>query len=530
MNWTRIIDEHHAGTRLDGFWGAELKEEGVSRAKIQKWIRAGNASIDGRICIKSKTNLEIGQHVELTVEEAKSFAESNPGALDIVYRDEDLLVLNKPAGLTVHPAPTVHEPTLVNLLVHHIPEIASMDPERPGIVHRLDKDTSGLMMVALNEKTRLALVNAFAEREVHKQYLAIVHGEPSKKSAVIDCPIGRHPTMKTRMAVVEKGGREAKSAYEVLWTNPDHCFSLVKVRIFSGRTHQVRVHMTHVGHSLLGDHVYRSVRPPVSVNTPLVGKTAKRQMLHAWKLNFTHPTTGEELSFTQPPPKDFKRALLLANRRTQHVGMTGMSGCGKTTVLATFDRQGVPVWSADQCVAASYTVGGDGWGLLKGRYGDRFVPDDQSPVDKKALFHAMSEDAALRREVEQMIHPLVEWNLNKFIAEHQHSRMTLSEIPLLVETGWHAKKMFDALVGVFCPQSVRDDLLAGRGWSPETRAVMDSWQWSQQDKLRQCQVVVSNDGDVELLRQRAVNASVVLRSLRRTRMHLFVQWLDQLFV
>ena len=528
VTWNTIIAEEYTGTRLDGFWGAELKEEGVSRGKIQKWIRSGKASIDGRVCTKPNTRLEAGQEVSLIAEIEELIAASDPGDLDIVYRDEDILVINKPAGLTVHPAPSVHEPTLVNRLVHHVPEIAGMDPERPGIVHRLDKHTSGLMVVALHEKSRLALIQAFADREMHKEYLAIVHGEPTPGSGEIDVPIGRHPTQKTRMAVVEKGGLEARSAYDVVWTNPDHCFSLVKVRIFTGRTHQVRVHMTHLGHSLLGDGVYRSWYPPQSLNTPLVQKMARRQMLHAWKLDFTHPITGKPMSFVQPPPKDVMRALLLANRQTQHVGMTGMSGCGKSCVLKGFAEQHVPVWSADDCVAASYAPGGDCRDLLKRRFGDRFVPDDDAPVDKKALFHAMCDDSGLRREIEQMVHPLVEWNLKEFIAAHAHARMTVSEIPLLVETGWHEKDFFDCLVGVFCPQTLRTKLLATRGWSEETQAIMDSWQWSQEDKLKPCDVIITNDGDVALLEKRIAEAGKVLKSLRRKRIHAFKSWVDGL--
>ncbi|MDD4649998.1 MAG: dephospho-CoA kinase [Desulfoplanes sp.] len=528
MSWKKIVEKECVGIRLDLFWAQELEDEGVSRGKIQKWIRSGKALIDGRVCTKLNTHLEERQEVSLVAEQDAQVAAADPGVLDIVYQDDDILVINKPAGLTVHPAPSVHEPTLVNRLVHYVPEIASMDPERPGIVHRLDKQTSGLMVIALHEKSRLALIQAFADREMHKEYLAIVHGEPTPKTGEIDVPIGRHPTQKTRMAVVEKGGLEARSAYEVAWTRPDHCFSLVKVRIFTGRTHQVRVHMTHLGHSLLGDRVYRSWYPPQSLNTPLVEKMARRQMLHAWKLDFTHPITGKPMSFVQSPPKDFMRSLLLANRQTQHVGMTGMSGCGKTRVLDWFAGQGIPVWSADQCVAASYALGGDCRELLQRRFGDRFVPDDEGPVDKKALFQGMCDDPGLRREVEQMIHPLVEWHLTKFIAAHAHARMTLSEIPLLVETGWHEKNIFDRLLGVFCPQSLRTTLLTGRGWSQDTQAIMDSWQWSQQDKLKPCNVIISNDGDVALLEKRIGEAAEVLKSLRRKRMQVFNAWAEGL--
>jgi 23S rRNA pseudouridine1911/1915/1917 synthase len=404
-----------------------------------------------------------------------------------------------------------------------------MDSERPGIVHRLDKDTSGLMLVALNEPTRLALVNAFADREIDKEYLAVVHGVPDPIEGEIDCPIGRHPTVKTRMAVLDKGGLLARSSYRVVWSSPDASYSLVRVCIHTGRTHQVRVHMTHIGHPLVGDKMYRSGQKNLSVNALLLDRVISRQMLHAWRLGFEHPTTRKRCAFIKPPPNDMMRALILANTKPCHVGLTGMSGSGKSTVLAAFARMGVPVWSADSCVSRLYAPGADGWELLRGRFGDRFVLDAQTPVDKKRLFQAMCSDPPLRREIEEMIHPMVLWDLNRFLEEHRDARMTVSEVPLLMESGWQARGMFDYILGVFCPEELRRSFLADREWSEDTRAVMDSWQWSQKDKLRGCGLIISNDGNKTVLERRVIRAARVLRSFRRKRMHHLKARMNRLF-
>jgi 23S rRNA pseudouridine1911/1915/1917 synthase len=512
---SKVIDAAHAGSRLDVFWSSMLEDQGISRSKVQKWIKQGLACVEHVPCTKPNTRLEISQHVSLEPVRVQKSVPPCAGELFIVYQDEDILVIDKPARLTVHPAPSVEGSTLVNILVHHFPEIGQMDPERPGIVHRLDKDTSGLMLVALNEPARIGLVNAFASREIDKEYLAVVHGVPDPDEGEINCPIGRHPTIKTRMAVVDKGGLSARSSYKVVWSSPDHRYSLVRVRIYTGRTHQVRVHMTRIGHPLVGDSVYRSGQKNLSANAQCMDRCISRQMLHAWRLAFDHPITHKHCSFIKSPPKEMLRALVIASRKPMHVGLTGMSGSGKSTVLEVFKDLGVPVWSADRCVSRLYAQGADGWQLLRGRFGDRFVSEDNGPVDTKKLFQAMCRDASLRREIEEMIHPMVRWDLRRFLEEHDTARLTVSEVPLLMESGGQFKEMFDHILGVFCPEELRSSLLAARGWSEETRAIMDSWQWSQSDKLRGCDLVISNDGDKKTLEKKVEQTAHVLRSLRR---------------
>ncbi|GAU09037.1 dephospho-CoA kinase [Desulfoplanes formicivorans] len=526
VQWNKIVDDVHAGDRLDVFWSVVLEGEGISRSKIQKWIRRGRAWVEGRICTKPNTRLGAGQQVRLDAESLQQGAAPRGGNLDMVYRDDDILVINKPAGLTVHPAPSVTGQTLVNILLYHFPHMASMDPERPGIVHRLDKDTSGLMMVAQNETARLALIKAFARREMDKEYLAMVHGVPAPSTGEIDYPIGRHPSIRTRMAVVDKGGRPARSTYKVVWASPDGCYSLVGVRIHTGRTHQVRVHMARIGHPLVGDGVYALGHTSPSVNAALLDRVVDRQMLHAWRLGFVHPTTKKRCSFVKEPPRDMVRALVLASRRPQHVGLTGMSGSGKSTVLAAFAGLGVPVWSADACVARLYAPGGDGWEVMRARFGERFVPCATAPVDKGKLFRAMCSDPGLRREIEAMIHPMVQWDLERFLDEHAHARMTVSEVPLLMESGWHHRDLFDHILGIFCPDSLRASRLKDRGWSDETMSLVDSWQWSQGDKLAKCDLIIANDAGRTRLESRVARAACLLRSWRRKRVRAWWQWLD----
>jgi len=215
---------------------------------------------------------------------------------EILFEDDDLIVLNKPAGMVVHPAAGNPDHTLVNALLHHCPNLSGIGGEqRPGIVHRLDKETSGCMVVAKNDFTHNLLSQQFAGRTIQKIYLALASGILRHKSGTITAPLGRHPVHRQKMAVVENArGREAHTDYRVLAVADR--FSLVECTLHTGRTHQIRVHLKFIGHPIIGDKVY--------------GKSDgfERQMLHAWKLGFTHPRTGEVLRFRSSIPEDFVKA------------------------------------------------------------------------------------------------------------------------------------------------------------------------------------------------------------------------------
>lgn len=507
-NWERVAEFSDRGVRLDKFWGRELADEGVSRGRVKTWIESGLALVNGEAVTQGKHKLSGGETLSIGALPGgmgEDLPESVPGDLKVVFEDEHVVVIDKPAGLTVHPAPGEPGPTLVNHLLHQYPDMAAdisgMDGQRPGIVHRLDKDTSGLIVVARTEAARLALASNFAERRVKKVYLCLVHGRPGQPAGTIDAEIGRHPTNKTRMAVVDKGGREARSDYTVLWTGPRGLASLVAVRIHTGRTHQIRVHMAHIGHPLLGDAVYGSREQAEWLRRPdRLAELAPRQMLHAFYLSFTHPESGETVTLWRTPPRDFRFLLAGLPRECLRVGIVGMPGSGKSSLLGSLRQAGFPCFSADEAVAELYAPGGDGADMIASRFGGRYSREDGG-VDKPALFGAMRTSEALRREVMEMIHPMVRHQCEEFFKAHRDSHMAFAEVPLLLEGGWHTEGMVDVVAGVHCPQSRRTgELRKLRGLDAETLAVFDSWQWPEHDKLKACDVILENDGSLDKLR------------------------------
>lgn len=529
-----------ADMRLDQFWAREMDKHGVSRERVKEWILAGHASVNGKPCRKPGQRLEGYERLVFITPVLSSLgapqAEDLP--LTIVYRDEDVAIINKPTGLTTHPAPSQPDATLVNRLLHHFPELApeisGMDGERPGIVHRLDKDTTGLIAVALNEATRLALSAAFAARAVSKTYLAVVHGRPKPgqwdDGGDIDQPIGRHPTIRTKMAVLKKGGREARTTWKRLWTDRLGRASLVAVRLHTGRTHQIRVHMAHIGHPLVGDPVYGPSDHARWLAQPgPLAALATRQMLHAYRLVLRHPETGEVLDIHNDPPEDFKALLRELAGDCLRVVLTGMPGSGKSALLAALAQlpDAPPTFSADAYVAALYGPGGDGSALLARRFG-REVLDERGGVDKAGLLAQMLHTPGLRREVEDVIHPLVEHGLREFWAAHTARAMAVAEIPLFLEAGWRAGEtknglgLADVLVGVRSPEAMRrGPLRESRGLAPEVLDTFDSWQWPEDRKLAACDLVVENDGSLDTLAERARELVEAIQLRRQARMQRF---------
>ena len=289
------VPNEHAGERLDRYLALALPQ--FSRTRLQALIRAGDVQLKGQAAHPRDTvhTGDVVRLIEPQLEEIEARAEKIP--LEFLFEDDDLLVLNKPAGLVVHPGAGNRTHTIVNALLHHCTSLSGIGgKERPGIVHRLDKETSGCLVVAKNDATHQHLSNQFAEREVKKIYLALVSGILKRTRGTIDAPIGRHPVQRKKMAVAPTRGRLAKTDYRVLQSGGG--VSLVQCEIHSGRTHQIRVHLHHIGHPVIGDSLYGKKMP-----------TAPRQMLHAWKLGFTHPRTNERLNFEAPIPDDFRGTL-----------------------------------------------------------------------------------------------------------------------------------------------------------------------------------------------------------------------------
>jgi 23S rRNA pseudouridine1911/1915/1917 synthase len=291
-----VVPKEQARMRLDIFLVKALPE--LSRSRIQQLIRAGLVRLAGAPT-RARQLVRTGDQIEVTQQPPEKI-ENRPQAipLEILYEDSDLIVINKAAGMTVHPGAGQREHTLVNALLHHCPALSGIGgKERPGIVHRLDKETSGCLVAAKNDITHRELSKQFAARTVEKIYLALVSGKLRNQRGIIEERIGRHPVLRQRMSVSSPRGRAAKTEYRVLRSSEQA--SLVECRLHSGRTHQIRVHLHHLGHPVLGDKVYA---PRLANNLP-------RQMLHAWKLAFCHPRTHEWKNFEGPLPEDFKSAI-----------------------------------------------------------------------------------------------------------------------------------------------------------------------------------------------------------------------------
>lgn len=290
------------GQRLDSFLAAAVSD--LSRARIQRLIAAGEVQVDGRPA-RAATRVRAGQTITLHVppaEQVKLEAEELP--LSIVYEDDDVLVIDKPAGLVVHPAPGHPRGTLANAVLSHWRGARTVGPEglRLGLVHRLDKDTSGLLVVARHPAAQASLVRQMKAGQVEKRYLALVRGQPSPPSGIIDAPIGRDPRDRTRMAVRPEG-RPARTHYRTLELLGD--YALVELRLETGRTHQIRVHLRAIGHPIVGDPVYGVADHRLGL---------RRQFLHATSLRFAHPRDGRPMTFESPLPPDLAAALAEARR------------------------------------------------------------------------------------------------------------------------------------------------------------------------------------------------------------------------
>lgn len=287
--------------RLDS-WIAERIPE-LSRSRVQKLIEEGNIQLNGRICTDKKVKVASGDRLSVTIPDSQPL-ELLPEAIDlaILYEDDDLVIINKPAGLVVHPAPGHESGTLVNAILHHCPNIAGIGGvQRPGIVHRLDKDTTGALAIAKTDRAHQHLQAQLKAKTARREYLGIVHGAPKTESGTIDLPVGRHRSDRQKMAVVplEKGGRNAVTHWRVLERLGN--YSLLQFRLETGRTHQIRVHSSQIGHPIVGDPVYSSGRS-IGVNLP-------GQLLHARRLILEHPVTGEPIEAIAPIPPIFSKVL-----------------------------------------------------------------------------------------------------------------------------------------------------------------------------------------------------------------------------
>jgi 23S rRNA pseudouridine1911/1915/1917 synthase len=309
-----LVGDEDDGERLDLVLSGHMPE--LSRSRIQKSIRAGDVRVDGESVAKVAARVHGGARITLDISPPRP-VDVRPEAipLDIAYEDEHLVVVNKPAGMVVHPAPGHDSGTLVNALLAHCRDLSGIGGVlRPGIVHRLDAGTSGLLVAAKNDETHISLSRQLAARTVSRIYFAVVWGEMPAGEGVLEYAIGRSPRDRKKMAVVREGGREAVTSYYVLDTYRP--FQYIRIKLGTGRTHQIRVHLSYIGHPVLGDPVYGGRRLRKGSGARGEFESAKRtlsridrQALHAGELSFVHPATGERVTFTAPAPDDFQSVL-----------------------------------------------------------------------------------------------------------------------------------------------------------------------------------------------------------------------------
>lgn len=293
------VDENQKGTRIDLLLSTNL--EGTSRSFIQKLFEKGNIKVNGELCISKKYKVSGNDMVEITIPEPEMLtveAENIP--IDIVYEDDDVLIVNKPKGMVVHPAVGNYTGTLVNAIMYHCGDrLSSINGViRPGIVHRIDKDTSGLLMIAKNDKAHESLSAQLAEHSITRKYIALVYDNIKEDEGTVDAPIGRDPKNRLRQAVTDLNSKRAVTHYKVLERFGK--YTLIQAQLETGRTHQIRVHMSYIKHPLVGDLVYGPKKQSIAV---------EGQMLHAKILGFVHPSTGEYMEFDSELPEYFEEIL-----------------------------------------------------------------------------------------------------------------------------------------------------------------------------------------------------------------------------
>jgi 23S rRNA pseudouridine1911/1915/1917 synthase len=295
IEWT--VESQFEGERIDKFI-TEALEEDISRTLVQQWVKDGHVKVNGKT-VKPNYKLSLQDMIALVIPEPQGvelLAENIP--LNVVYEDSDVIVINKQRGLVVHPAPGHYSGTLVNALMYHCKDLSGINGElRPGIVHRIDKDTSGLIMSAKNDKAHASLAEQLKAHTVNRKYMALVHGYIQHDQGTIDAPIGRDSHDRKMYTVTEKNSKTAVTHFVVIERFGD--FTLVELKLETGRTHQIRVHMKFIGHPLVGDPMYGKSK----------GMLMDGQALHAAILGFTHPRTGEWLQFEAPIPPDMENLI-----------------------------------------------------------------------------------------------------------------------------------------------------------------------------------------------------------------------------
>jgi len=294
-----LVDEESGGKRLDVFLSENLKD--LSRSRIQMLLKDGRITVDGKMK-KPNYKIKAGEVVTVSIPKPNPIqveAENIP--LDILYEDDQIIVVNKPQGMVVHPAPGNYSGTLVNALLYHCKDLSGINGLlRPGIVHRIDKDTSGVLVVTKTDNAHLKIAEQIKEHSINRIYLTLVHGIVQEPGGMIDAPIGRHQVDRKKMAVQSKGGKRAITHYKVKERFTKDNYTYLEVKLETGRTHQIRVHMAYMGHPVVGDPKYGPKKPHFNL---------EGQLLHAATLGFKHPVSNEYMEFSAPLPQHFQNII-----------------------------------------------------------------------------------------------------------------------------------------------------------------------------------------------------------------------------
>lgn len=499
------------GNRLDILIHNHSPE--FSRSAIQKAIRNGLCFADDNPILAPDFKPAPGQIISFELVEAITDLIEEEKPINIIWQDENIIALNKPPHLTVHPAPSCMENTLVNRLIFHFPALKKLGGLRPGIIHRLDKDTSGLILIAKNENIRLKMCELFALHQIKKIYLALVHGRISEEG-ICDLPIGRHPIIKTKMSILpeNQGGKQALTKWVRLFYFAEQNVSLAAIRIFTGRTHQIRVHLQSLGHPVIGDNIYAPKQ---------IASMASRQMLHAWQTSFVNPVTSQCIKICAEPPGDFIMAVnsLFDNKQEVKIKdfqmsvplllvVTGNPGCGKSFFCKQFEKivkKNNIYISADEIVAKIYQSSEKFLSWVYKNFGDKFINKNnngQKIINKKKLFEAFVNDTQIRQEFQNHIFAIVYEEIRKFNQAKNDEPILIAEIPLYFESDHkdlnEIKDRTIITIGINAGQKIRwSRLKNNRNWDDSKIKEIESWQWPENKKIAACDYVVNNNGDTE---------------------------------
>lgn len=488
----KITEEDESGERLDRILCKMT--DAISRENIKKSIQAGQCLVDGKIITQASSKVRAGQNIRLQLDVQESCLKPDMGEIEVIWEDEDIVVINKEADMTVHPCASCVKPTLIERLLARYPQLAKQGGLRPGIVHRLDKDTSGLMVVALNEKSRLKLSGAFAEHKIYKEYIAMVYGTPAQHGEC-ELPIGRDPVSKIRMSVlpVSKGGKNARTRWRMVWSDQRRNLSVLAVRIYTGRTHQIRVHLSALGFPIIGDRLYAPQK---------VRLMACRQLLHAWRIGFTHPTTKKYMTFGRIPEESFFDEPFKFIRPAKRLIITGNPGCGKSAFAAMLAKKGVPVLNADAVVARIYAANSPHVEWLAQRFGNDLLTG-RGDINKGQLLTRFGADPCFKAAWEECIHGIVLGETEQFLKrmDDEGKAFIAAEIPLYFECGWNRIFAHNVTsIGIECPVAIRHERLKKtRAWTDQKILEIESWQWPVAQKMAACDISIDNSGSIEAL-------------------------------